>query len=152
MASGNIANSRLGGSSDGLDFAKLFGHKLTPLYPSLVQFTSSIRGLKRVAGVRVEARVSFKDKSIRGDILFTKYGISGLAILDMSFFAVEELIKKGKLTLSLDLMPDISQKELFNILLKSIKNQLDRSVKVWLIGYLTRKLIDLIIDIDITRV
>ncbi len=61
-------------------------HKLTPLLPSLVQFTSRVRGLKRVAGVRVEARVSLGDKSTKGDILFTNYGISGLAILDMSFF------------------------------------------------------------------
>jgi len=45
-----------------------------------------VRGLKRVAGVRVEARVSLGDKSTKGDILFTNYGISGLAILDMSFF------------------------------------------------------------------
>ncbi len=53
VATGNIANSKLGGSSDGLDFAKSFGHKLTPLLPSLVQFTSRLRGLKKVAGVRV---------------------------------------------------------------------------------------------------
>jgi predicted Rossmann fold flavoprotein len=151
VATGNIANSKLGGSSDGLDFAKSFGHKLTPLLPSLVQFTSRVRGLKRVAGVRVEARVSLGDKSTKGDILFTNYGISGLAILDMSFFITEELNQKEEINLSLDLMPEISQKELFNMLLKSIKSQPDKSVRVWLMGFLNRKLIDFLIDIDRTK-
>jgi len=110
-----------------------------------------VRGLKRLAGVRVEARVSLGDKSTKGDILFTNYGISGLAILDMSFFITEELNQKGELNLSLDLMPEISQKELFNMLLKSIKSQPDKSVRVWLMGFLNRKLIDFLIDIDRTK-
>jgi len=144
IATGNISNSKLGGSSSGLDFAKNFKHKLTPLFPSLVQLTSSIRGLKRVAGVRVEARVSYKKISIDGDILFTNYGISGLAILDISFYIVEELNKKGEITLTIDLMPSISQRELFNMLLKSIKIQSNREVSIWLRGFLNRKLIEFI--------
>ncbi len=71
--------------------------------------------------------------------------------MDMSFFITEELNQKEEINLSLDLMPEISQKELFNMLLKSIKSQSDKSVRVWLMGFLNRKLIDFLIDIDITK-
>ncbi len=71
--------------------------------------------------------------------------------MDMSFFITEELNQKEEINLSLDLMPEISQKELFNMLLKSIKSQPDKSVRVWLMGFLNRKLIDFLIDIDRTK-
>jgi len=57
----------------------------------------------------------------------------------MSFFITEELNQKEELNLSLDLMPEISQKELFNMLLKSIKSQPDKSVRVWLMGFLNQE-------------
>jgi len=151
IATGNIANSKLGGSYDGLEFAKAFGHKITPLFPSLVQLKSNMKGLKRVAGVRVEARVAFEDISIRGDILFTNYGISGLAILDISSYVVEVLEYKREIVLNIDLMPNFSRKRVFNILLKSLKSISDRSIRVWLMGFLNKKLIDFIIDIDTSK-
>ncbi len=80
IATGSIANPKLGGSRDGLNFAKSFNHKITPLYPSLVQLTSSDRSLKGVAGVKVEANIYYRDISIAGDILFTN-----MVSLDLPF-------------------------------------------------------------------
>jgi len=148
VATGNIANKKVGGSADGLDFAKSLNHKITPLYPSLVQLTSNVEGIKRVAGVKIEARVSFDRVSIRGDILFAKYGVSGLAILDISPYLVKILKDKKEAILTIDFMPDISKNELFSTLKASIKTQSNRELKVWLMGFLNKKLIDFIIKID----
>ena len=89
LANGSPAAPQLGGSDSGYAFATRLGHTLIPRHPSLVQLCSDETWVKGCAGVKVAgvAKLYANGEYItekEGDLLFTNYGISGLAILDLS--------------------------------------------------------------------
>ena len=117
VATGSQAASHLGGNDDGLEFAKTFGHKLTPSYPSLVQFEVNNKIFKKMAGAKVsgEVKLIINNKpsiSKSGDILFTAYGLSGFSILDISQSASFAMLNSKKVQVSLDLLPSFTKEEL----------------------------------------
>ncbi len=109
VATGSKARSNLGGSESGYELSKFFGHSITPLYPSLVQFLCHAKELKKLSGIRLEAEVSLyvnseKYKTTHGDILFTNYGLSGLSILDLSLEGSKALVEGGYIDIEVDLL------------------------------------------------
>ena len=150
VATGNISAPQLGGVDDGLNFAKNLGHNIIKPSPALVQLTSNMKNLKKIAGVKVDSRVSLKlkDKTIEkdGDVLFTNYGISGLAILDISRTVIEELNYNKNVTLTIDLMPKMSSKQLLSLLKKSIRKKGKKPLDIWLKGFINKKLIAYILE------
>jgi len=145
IATGHQSAPHLGGVLDGVIFAKKLGHNIIKSYPSLVQLTSPMPKLKEIAGVKIESQVSLENITKQGDILFTNYGISGLAILDISRFVVNRLKYKKEVTLTLDFMPKITDKQLFSMLKKSLKKT-QRPIDIWLEGFINKKLIHFILD------
>jgi len=59
-------------------------------------------------------------ESRRGDMLITHFGLSGPAVLKMSL-AVVDALKKGVVSVSIDLLPDLKIVELQNGLLENLK-------------------------------
>jgi len=145
IATGHQSAPQLGGVIDGIIFSQKLGHSIIPASPSLVQLTSSMSRLKYISGVKIESRVKFKNITKLGDILFTNYGISGLAILDISRFVVQELKDKKEVLLILDLMPKMSYEQLFSMLKKSLKKS-NRPIKIWLQGFINKKLVSHILE------
>ena len=150
IATGHVSAPQLGGVLDGVNFAKSFGHKIVKDFPTLVQLTSSRKDLKQIAGVKVESRVTLKGKSSKtihkyGDVLFTSYGISGLAILDISRAVMKELIHTPKVTLTIDLMPKISEAQLLSLMKKSLRKKSEKPVPLWLQGFIHKKLISVVL-------
>ncbi len=141
IATGHISAPMLGGVDDGVEFAKRFGHKIVDSYPSLVQLTSPMKNLKRLSGVKVESRVRCGEVEKQGDVLFTSYGISGLAILDISRVAVQRLRREKVVVLEIDLMPKMSHEQLFSLMKKSLRTNKTKSISLWLQGFLNKKLI-----------
>ncbi len=114
LACGGKAAPHFGTDGSGYGLARAFGHTVTPLRPSLVQLKTEqtyIRGLK---GVRDDCAVrllpgaaaakgmpaSKGDICLRGDLLFTDYGVSGDVIFRLSAFCREGDV------LSVDFLPD----------------------------------------------
>jgi len=146
IATGHISAPQLGGTDIGIDFAKKMGHNIIKPYPSLVQLTSPIKNLKQMAGVKVESRVTLQTKkreSIEkyGDILFTSYGISGLAILDISRYVMQELTHTKKVELKIDLMPKFTYEQLFSLMKRSLIKKSSKPIKIWMQGFINKKLI-----------
>lgn len=145
IATGHISAPQLGGVDSGITFAKKLGHTLIKSFPTLVQLTSSMKNLKSIAGVKVESRVTLhkKNRTIqkKGDVLFTSYGLSGLAILDISRFVMEELLHSSNVTLEIDLMPKMSQEQLLSIMKKSLVKKSSKPLTIWLQGFINKKLI-----------
>jgi predicted Rossmann fold flavoprotein len=145
FATGSLSAPQLGGVDGGFDFAKKLGHNIIKPFPTLVQLTSPVHNLKELAGVKVDSRVTLKHKkgSIQkqGDVLFTSYGISGLAILDISRFVMQELIHTPMVTLEIDLMPKMSSEQLFSLMKKSLVKKSQKSIKIWMQGFINKKLI-----------
>ncbi|SFV66229.1 NAD(FAD)-utilizing dehydrogenases [hydrothermal vent metagenome] len=150
LASGSVAFPQLGGSSVGYSMAEKLGHSLITPYPSLVTLCSDEKWVERVAGVKVAglAKLYANGQYItekKGDILFTKYGISGLAILDISREVSLRLAEYEYCELSLDLMPQWSKEKLITLLLKHINTQSDKPIALYLQGFLHKKLIPIIL-------
>lgn len=128
IATGSEAAPQLGATDDGYSFATAFGHTIIPTYPSLVQLHLNSKIHAKMAGVKTFAQVTLsingkESQNVQGDILFASYGISGLAILDISQKASLALLNKQNVMLSINLLPRFTPNEL-----KEILNQLIASV------------------------
>ncbi len=146
ISTGHLSAPQLGGVDVGVSFAKSLGHTIIKPFPTLVQLTSPIKNLERMAGVKVESRVTLKTKAGKtiqkqGDILFTSYGISGLAILDISRFVMVELFTKKTLVLTIDLIPKMSHQQLLALMRKSLVKKSSKPLTIWLQGFINKKLI-----------
>jgi predicted Rossmann fold flavoprotein len=147
LATGHCSAPQLGGVLDGLSLAESFGHRLIDGFPTLVQLTSPYKEsyLKRLSGMKIQSRVTLKSgkRTLQkeGDVLFTNYGISGLAILDISRSVMEVLKHQKELELSIDLMPKMSADQLKALLRKSLLKKSPKTLEVWLQGFIHKKLI-----------
>ena len=151
LSNGSNAMSKLGGNSSGFELASWFGHSITPTLPSLVQIVSNEPFLEKISGVKVDAKAILKVNNeqiqeIQGDILFTKYGLSGSAILDISRNISHELSNQSYIEVIIDLLPNYTKKQFFHLLEKRLKNANNKAIKQFLVGIINTKLIDTIIE------
>ncbi len=107
LATGGKAHKNFGTDGSAYALAESFGHKLTPLYPSIVQLKTETAFIKNLKGIRAECRVEAfpvtgGSKSVTGDVIFTDYGVSGSAV----FYLSGILCASGG-TLKIDFLPDI---------------------------------------------
>lgn len=145
VATGSQAATHLGGNSDGQEFAKTFGHTLSPTYPSLVQLEIDLKPLHKMAGSKVDGEVTLlinhkKELTQSGDILFTNYGLSGFAILDISQQASQALMEFNHVTLSLNLLPQFTMQKLASHILNIAKIQNNYTILDILITLLPTKI------------
>lgn len=108
IATGSNAMPKLGGDMSGYDFAKQFHHNIIDPFASLVQLISDHKNLDIISGVKVDGAV----ENTQGDILFTKYGLSGSAILDVSREISYKLQHQKSVKVTLDILPSISKTNL----------------------------------------
>lgn len=91
------------------------GHSMVPFSPILCPLKTDTAMIRGLSGQRIRCGVTLKRKgenvvSMRGEVLFRDYGVSGIVIFDLSRYA-----KKGDQIL-LDLFPDMDYKELCKLL------------------------------------
>ncbi len=146
LTTGSEAALQLGGSDEGYQLAQSFGHKIIPTYPSLVQLHLDSSIVNKMAGVKFSGSVTLfidrkKHKSIHGDLLFTKYGISGFAILDISQGASLALINNQNVSITLNLLPQFSIAELQTKLLQLTKELSNRTISQLLLGLISSKIV-----------
>ncbi len=150
IASGSPAAPQLGSNDSGYAFALKLGHSLIPRHPSLVQLCSEESWVKQCAGVKVAGKATLYANGEQitqkeGDLLFTNYGISGLAILDLSREASIRLAQFDYCELSLDLIPTLTKEKLTQLLLNRIDRTSQKPVGLWLQGVLHKKLVKIIL-------
>ena len=117
IATGGKSNARTGSSGEGFDWLRELGHTVAELRPGLVpirvreKWVFSLQGLS-LKGVEISLwQGNKKQESASGDVVFTHFGISGPAVLDLSG-AAGALLKDGQVKLAIDLMPRSSLSEL----------------------------------------
>ncbi len=151
ISSGLGAAPQLNANESGLDFASKFGHSFNLTYPSLVGLHTDFKHSVKIQGVKKVAQVSLyvdgkKENSIIGDILFTKYGLSGFAILDISQFAVYPLKLFQNVQLGINLFPNINRNELLSMIEYSFKNLGNEKASLLLGGLVSNKLAPIILE------
>ncbi len=102
MASGGLPIAKMGASDFSLKTAKQFGLKLTNTAPALVPLTITGKDesfFSGLSGNSIFARVSNEEISFEENILFTHWGLSGPAILQISSYW------KPGMQIEIDLLP-----------------------------------------------
>ena len=123
ISGGGKTYPALGSDGSCYVFAKRYGHTVIEPVPAAVPLVSDDKVCHLLQGQRITAAVSlFDGNSVmvrqEGDILFTRYGLSGTAILDISravSFALNRLGKK-QVVLSVDFLPSIDKKTLAGLM------------------------------------
>ncbi len=150
IATGSYAMPNLGSSESGYYLAKLFQHTIIKPFASLTQLVSNERIFYEASGVKVESNLELLingkiKQSIHGDLLFTNYGLSGSAILDLSRNASFALQQNQKVIIKIDLLPHLELKELTELLQKRLYLLKDQSPNLWLNGIINKKLTNIIL-------
>ncbi len=125
---------------DSLALYKALGHTAKDFTPSLVPIKTDKEPLKGLSGVRVKAGVKIGYRYEIGEILFKDFGLSGIAVFNMSSEIARGSAKIGDI-IKVDFMPDLSQAEVEALLRKrgNIK------VSELLIGTFHSKVVDRIL-------
>jgi len=153
FCTGGKAHSLTGSTGDGFKWANDLGHHIKELSPALVPIKIKESWVKELQGLslkNVEVSVFQKDKKQRrefGECLFTHFGLSGPIILDISK-KVGELLKNGKVKISLDLKPALDFSKLDKRVQKDFKKYQNKSFKNCLSDLLPRKLIPIIVKLS----
>lgn len=119
LATGGMSQKGLGSDGSGYKIAKKFSHTVTPLHPALVQLKSPgkychiLKGLRTKCNIKIEINGEILREEY-GELLFTDYGISGIAVMNLSEYVNDDLIKSGeeKCTAVIDFIPDMSKTEI----------------------------------------
>ncbi len=146
LANGGMAMPVSGSDGNGYSIAKSFGHSLIPTHPGIVQLNLEGSFFKQIDGVKVEgvARLYTKDRLLledNGDILFTKYGISGPPILQLSRTALQYLLEKKDIELGVSIISTKTTKELEDYLYERFHNSPNKTIQQSLIGLINKRLI-----------
>ncbi len=137
LAGGGLSYPALGSNGSGYELAGRFGHHLVPPVPSAVPVLAKDRMCHFLQGqkVRAAAVAIVGGKSAgraEGEVLFTQYGLSGTAVLDVSESLSVAIHREGRTDslLLIDLVPFLSE--------EALSAELGRRVKAgWASGDLT---------------
>ena len=144
LATGSKAYKMTGSDGIGYQLAKKFNHHIVKVLPSLTSLIT--REKTNLKGVRVDAKVTLYENGVKvreelGQVQFTDYGLSGICIFNLSYYAVKGLNKNKKEVITIDLMPFMDK--------VSFKN---KKVYDLLLGFLPNKMIDYILKtLDISK-
>ncbi|TCK98239.1 hypothetical protein EDC19_0659 [Natranaerovirga hydrolytica] len=149
LSTGGQSYPNLGSNGSGYKIAEQLGHTLVKPYPGLVQLKAKADYFKRIKGVRVNGSLSLYNdnrlvKKEYGEILFTDYGLSGIATLQISRF-IKENIKDNKIKVCLDLMPELEEDVLDQLLIQRFEQMPYKTIEQSLVGLINNKLIPIII-------
>ncbi|OGR75520.1 MAG: hypothetical protein A2X32_13485 [Elusimicrobia bacterium GWC2_64_44] len=120
LAAGGAAYPQIGGTGGGYALLRALGHKISALSPAIVPLTSGDASLKELDGVRTEAVLTLRAggkalAAAAGELLFTSYGVSGPAVLDLSRAALAAL-GKSDVFIEADFFPSLKPDALRRLL------------------------------------
>ena len=165
VATGGKSYPDTGSTGDGYLLLQRLGHTITKIRPSLVPLIASksnglelcknMQGLS-LKNIKIKLEDVQKNKIIYedfGEMLFTHFGVSGPTILSSSahllrYKNVDELLKNGKIELSIDLKPALTEEKLDERILRDFDAEKNKAFKNSLDKLLPKKMIDTIIDLS----
>ncbi len=145
-AAGGLASPSLGGSGTGYKLLETCGHDLTPRFPALVQLkcnpelTRPLKGIKYSGDIDLLVGGQIR-RTETGEILFTEYGLSGIAVMQVSRIAAQTLGGKHaqKTEARLHLLP-MSYAEAFSLLRQRRTTLSARALENFLTGLVNKRL------------
>jgi len=142
LATGGKSYPATGSTGDGYELAKHVGHSPMPDRPALVPIETEGDVAQKLQGLNLKnakAVVWVNGKKAGedfGEMVFTHFGLSGPVILTLSRIVVDELQKKNKVEITIDLKPALDEQKLDNRLIRDLnehgKKKLGNIIRHWL--------------------
>jgi hypothetical protein len=145
IATGGLSYPATGATGDGYALARQAGHSIVEPYPAIIAFETVESWPRNIQGTPIKnlSVVARHDGSKLaenfGEALWTHYGISGPAILDISSAVVLALRKGGAVTFELDLRPADTEESLDERLLHAIKKEGKKEISSVLAGWIAER-------------
>lgn len=146
LACGSKASPKTGSDGSGYQLLRSLkcGCVIEEVVPALVQLRCREDYLKAVAGVRIEGRAALliDDQLVckeQGELQLTDYGVSGIPVFQLSRFASYGCLQGRRVTVWLDLMPDVEQQNFIMFMEKRREQMYDRTMEHLCAGLLNKK-------------
>jgi predicted Rossmann fold flavoprotein len=151
FATGGLSHPETGSTGDGFKWLKDLGHSVETPTPTIVPLKVKEGWVKDLAGVAVDAKVTFSVDGVRGfsktgSILFTHTGISGPTILNSSG-KVAGLEESGEVTASIDLFPSTDLGTLDRNLTDLFEQNKNKALKNVLKGFVPAGMNDVLLEL-----
>jgi len=142
LATGGKSYPATGSNGEGFELARMAGHSIERLRPSLVPLETEGGISQQLQGLtlkNVRASVWVNDKKRGedfGEMIFTHFGLSGPIILTLSRIVVDELHLGSRVEISIDLKPALDEQKLDLRLLRDLdeygKKRISNIFRGWL--------------------
>ena len=121
IATGLLANPKLGSDGSIFDILKSLGHRFNPIVPALCGFYCKGMDFKKCAGVRAEGHVKalidgVEAASDEGEIQFTDYGMSGIPVFQISRYISIALHNRQRCEIEFNLFGNMTEYDVFLLL------------------------------------
>ncbi len=150
LSAGSKAYPKTGSDGNGYSLIRKFGHTINRVYPTLTKFIGNELYFKKWDGVRSEVVLSLYENDMKikeefGEVQFTKTGISGICVFNLSNLVSKGLLSNNKEIVKINFMPFITGNVInwFNSRNDNLKNN---DISLFLEGFLNYKLIDIILN------
>ena len=148
LACGSCAYPQIGGTQSGYELAGQLGHTCNTPRPALSALCIKEKALARLSGIRSQVKLTaWQDSKIideaQNEILFTNYGISGPAALNISG-SVSRALSNGNVPVTLNFFPQIADFSAF--LQARLRLFSSRKPKDFFAGLLHENIANLLID------
>ncbi len=151
LATGGVSFSFTGSTGEGLDISKRLGHQIVELRPGLVPLETRQHYPRLLEGLALKnIRLRFSDSrkqidSEVGELLFTRFGISGPLVLSLSGRIADWLKESNSVYVEIDLKPALTREQLSARLLREFKLNPKKTIKNTLKALLPKRLVDVFI-------
>lgn len=151
LACGSQASEIDGADGSGYTLAKQLGLKVINPLPALVPLKGKGNYFSKWAGTRIYGKIYLQSQNKivqteEGELQLTDYGISGIPVFQLSGLAAKLLQHQHSVTLMIDFLPDVTPKELEELLLKRKELCPYKTTKELCIGLFPKKLIEVLVD------
>ena len=143
-AFGGSAGPQFGTEGDGVLMLRKMGCKATALYPCLVPLKCRKSEISGLSGIRVKCSAALYDgetliHSERGEVQFTDYGLSGIAVMQLSgHLGQQRKLRKGHIRL--DLFPGFEgEDDLASYLKKRLSAMPQANMEDYFTGLLNKR-------------
>jgi len=146
LTTGGLSYPTTGSDGSGYQLARHFAHTIVKTRPALTPLMAKEKVLKTLSGIAVPCRLSLKlqgktSMTFESPLLFTHFGFSGPAALNMSrFWLVANEIEKAQLFANF--VPDVSEEKFLNTLKEEQNASPNQTLRTVLKNLFPERMID----------
>ncbi len=154
LATGGKSYPITGSTGDGYAWARAFGHTIITPQPSLAPLKIKEDWLRELQGVSLKnIKITLLQDNrilqsiLGGDLIFTHFGVSGPAILNLSRTLAELEKSDDQFFLSIDLRPEMDKKELDVVIQEYFARNINKNINNCLSEFVPQKLTKIILQL-----